>query len=249
MTPTEARLATLRAMADYYNPKTNVGSDDVRRVVLAEIAAIEAEKAPCVPKVDVGCVVRAPSGDAVVVGLNKRYQDAASWNYVYIDGHRKGDRDHDTEVKYLRPATPAERIAAGIDKATTAKPPARPKRVRVTGNIPYPANRGTLVDGTILNVKRWSSVDDPRPLATWPDGFDRYLHEGEWVPADEPEVCEAWAVFNRFGTVMMYADNEPSARAQCDYLNGKHPDDDQQIPYRVVHLIDAELLARAKVKS
>lgn len=123
-----------------------------------------------------------------------------------------------------------------------APPPARPKQIRITYDHYVEPN----TKGAIVVPLEW--YEDGCPVVRGCEGTQLTLRADEWVPADEPEGCEAWAVFNRFGTVMMYADNEPAAREKCDYLNGRHPDDDQQIPYRVVHLIDAELLARAKVK-
>lgn len=178
MNATEARLATLRALAGYHGLDAAVSHRDVEMAALAEIAAIEAEArggekaAPPAPRFRVGQRVR-------VTKTGANCADVHEGDVVTVD---------DSDATGITTTTGwliHNEYLEALPDESPAPPPARPQRIRITYDHYVEPN----TKGAVVVPLEWDECG--YPVVRGCEGTRLTLRANQWVPADEPEGEEA----------------------------------------------------------
>ena len=128
----------------------------------------------------VGDVVRyddTNAGDEMIVS---RIEGGITyWRYLRVRGGADISSFQPSALRFIRPATPAERAAAGLPSPEAT----RPTHVRITKS----ASPSRFKDGDVLRVVGWLG-DTPSVDIDCHMGGPYVLYDSKWEPADAPKA-------------------------------------------------------------
>ena len=159
-------------------PGEDARDDAEARKRIAAPVAPKSEAAKYEPRV--GDVVRyddTNAGDEMIVS---RIEGGITyWRYLRVRGGADISSFQPSALRFIRPATPAERAAAGLPSPEAT----RPTHVRITKS----ASPSRFKDGDVLRVVGWLG-DTPSVDIDCHMGGPYVLYDSKWEPADAPKA-------------------------------------------------------------